>query len=205
MKHHINISDKYKTFVWSPERTGSNHFTNILRILGFKSYFLEQNKLTKIEDLRVSSYCEFFENHWDYSFMLSTRNPYSNSVSLAGAGFMNFNRENQEIIRERMERQFQFPVITKNCCNCFNIRKPDYFIRTESLYQDYLKIPFIKEHEINLSGELEKLCKQKINSSPSVTENYWKKFYDQDMADLVYYNNVNNFELFGYDKDSWKD
>ena len=113
--------------------------------------------------------------------------------------------ENQKLVRERMEREFQFPIVSGNCCTCFHIRTPDYFVRTESLYEDYLTIPFIKNHDINLSGELERLCKEKINSSPAAIENYWKKFYDQDMADLVYYNNVNSFKLFGYNKDSWKD
>jgi hypothetical protein len=205
MKYHINISDKYKTFVWTPERTGSNHFTNIIRKLGFKSHFFENDKLFKVDGLQLSSHCKFFENHWDYSFILSTRNPYSNYMSFAAVGYMSFTLENQKIVRERIEREFQFPLIPGNCCHCFHIRTPDYFVRTESLYEDYLKIPFIKNHEINLSGELERLCKEKINSSPSVIENYWKKFYDQDMADLVYYNNINSFELFGYSKDSWKE
>jgi hypothetical protein len=205
MKYYLNISDKYKTFVWTPERTGSNHLTNIIRKLGFKTHYFEDDKLIRVDDLRLSSYCKFFENHSEYSFILSTRNPYSSQASLAGAGHMHFSLENREIVRERMEREFQFPVMTENCCNCFHIRTPDYFLKTESLYEDYLKIPFIKNHEINQSGELEKLCKEKMNSSPTILENYWKKFYDQDMADLVYYNNVNNFELFGYDKQSWKE
>jgi hypothetical protein len=205
VKYHLNISDKYKTFVWSPERTGSNHLTNIIRKLGFKTHFFENDKLVNIDGLQLSSHCNFFENHWDYSFILSTRNPYSNYASLTGAGHMHFTSENQEIVRERMEKSFQFPLISGNCCHCFHIRTPDYFVRTESLYEDYLTIPFIKNHKINLSGELERLCKEKVNSSPAVLENYWKKFYDQDMADLVYYNNVNSFELFGYKKDSWKE
>ena len=45
MKYHINISDKYKTFVWTPERTGSNHITNIIRKLGVKTHFFEDDKL----------------------------------------------------------------------------------------------------------------------------------------------------------------
>ena len=93
MKYHINISDKYKTFVWTPERTGSNHLTNIIRKLGFKTHFFEDDKLVKIDGLQLSSHCKFFENHWDYSFILSTRNPYSSHASLAGAGHMSFTLE----------------------------------------------------------------------------------------------------------------
>lgn len=205
MKYHINISDKYRTFVWTPERTGSNHFTNIIKRLGFKTHVFEDNKLVEIESLHLSSHCKFFDNHWDYSFILSTRNPYSHSVSFGGGGYLDFTPENQELVRERMENEFQFPLIKGNCCNCFHIRPPDYFVRLESLYDDYLNIPFIKDHQINLSGELEKMCKEKVNSSPATDNNYWKKFYDQDMADLVYYNNIKSFELFGYDKNSWKE
>jgi hypothetical protein len=205
MKYYINISEEYKTFVWSPQRTGSNHLTNIIKKLGFKSHYFEDDKLVKVDDLELSGYCKFFENHWDYSFILSTRNPYSTYASLAGAGHKDFTLENREIVRNKMEYEFQFPKILGNCCHCFHIRTPDYFLKTESLYEDYLKIPFIKKHEITLSGELEKLCREKINSSPAVSENYWKKYYDQDMADLVSYNNVNIFELLDYDKDSWKE
>jgi hypothetical protein len=33
----------------------------------------------------------------------------------------------------------------------------------------------------------------------------WKEFYNQELADLVYEKFLEQFQLFGYHKDSWKD
>jgi hypothetical protein len=56
-----------------------------------------------------------------------------------------------------------------------------------------------------LSGELEKQCKIKKNEKPEIFKRNWKDYYNQTIADLVYYNFSNYFEFFGYNKDSWKE
>jgi hypothetical protein len=76
-------------------------------------------------------------------------------------------------------------------------------VRVESLYEDYSKIPFIVESDYYKSGELKKMTTQKINVS-NKDEFLWKKFYTQEIADIVYYRMLRYFEMFGYDKDSWK-
>ena len=65
-----------------------------------------------------------------------------------------------------------------------------------------MKIPFVRDSELNRSGQLQKIIseqpnKQKINYN-------WKDMYNQKNADIVYYNNSYYFDLFGYDKNSWK-
>ena len=83
------------------------------------------------------------------------------------------------------------------------IRKPDYFIRLEHIFEDYSKIPFIRDSELFKSGELELKCKLPINKN---TRNltYWQDLYTQETADLIYYNFSKIFNEMGYDKDSWK-
>jgi predicted nucleotidyltransferase len=85
----------------------------------------------------------------------------------------------------------------------FDGRIPDYAVRLENLYEDYSKIPFIVESEYYKSGELKKAITQKVNVS-NEDETLWKKFYTQEIADIVYYRMPRYFDLFGYDKNSWK-
>ena len=112
---------------------------------------------------------------------------------------------NKEIVKVRVENIIQNPFRGDGCCNCFHERVPDYAIRLEHLYEDWIKIPFVANHELNLSGELKNLCQIKINNSPNSTKiDYWKQYYDQSLADSVYYSQPETFDLFGYDRDSWK-
>jgi hypothetical protein len=204
--HFLNISEKYKAFTWTPARTGSTHFTDILNRLGFQSAYFEDKKLIKIQKrVRHNHSCIFFENHFDYKFITSMRNPYSMIISQVGASAVELNEKNNKQIRIRVEHIMQHPLEPDFCCQCFHIREPDYAVRLENLYEDWIKIPFVAEHELNLSGELEKLTQRKLNHGVNTGElDYWKKYYDQSLADLVYYNHPESFDLFGYDRDSWK-
>ena len=203
----INISQKYKFFSWTPQRTGSTHFTNILDKLGFQSadVHLETKKLSNFRaGAQHNHTCILFEGHWDYKFISSIRNPYSMIISQSGIVSENDTNKVKEILVQRVENMMQNPLNFDGGCACFHKRSPDYVIRLEHLYEDWLKLPFVPNHGLNLSGELEKLTKIRLNNSKNNGGDYWKKYYDQSLADLVYYNHPDWFELFGYDKDSWK-
>lgn len=203
--HFLNISEKYKAFTWSPARTGSTHFTDILNRLGFQSAYFEGPKLISTQKtVRHNHSCFFFENHLDYKFITSMRNPYSMIISQIGGAAMEFNEKTNQEIRIRIENLMQVPF-PEYCCQCFHTRQPDYVVRLENLYEDWIKIPFVAEHKLNVSGELKQLTNMKLNWGVNTSEpNYWKKFYNQPLADLVYYNHPESFDLFGYDRDSWK-
>jgi hypothetical protein len=85
----------------------------------------------------------------------------------------------------------------------FTERVPDYPVRLENLYEDYSKIPFIVESDYFKSGELKNEVNKKINVS-NEDENLWRKFYTQEIADIIYYRMPRYFELFEYEKNSWK-
>ena len=203
----INISQKYKFFSWTPQRTGSTHFTNILHKLGFQSADVHL-KTKKLSNFRAGAQhnhtCVLFEGHLDYKFITSVRNPYSMIISRSGIVSENGINNTREILVARVENFMQSPVNFDGTCSCFHERHPDYIIRLEHLYEDWLKLPFVPTHGLNLSGELEKLTQVRLNNSPNDGGDYWKKYYDQSLADLVYYNYPDWFELFGYDRDSWK-
>jgi hypothetical protein len=84
----------------------------------------------------------------------------------------------------------------------YNKRVPDYFIRQENTFEDYSKIPFIKNSELYKSGQLKDLCNEKINHNKNSYD--FREYYNQNTADLVYYNFSKYFNLLGYDKNSWK-
>lgn len=199
----INISHKLKYFTWTPARTGSHTFTNILTQLGFESSEInvETNQIVSHNPKPLHNHTSIlFENHEQYKFITSVRNPYSMVMSQVGAAIEN----DPEITRMRIENMMQNPNNFFGYCVHYHNRVPDYAIRIENLYEDWIKIPFVKNHELNLSGELKKLTETKLNSRPNLEGDYWKKYYNQSLADLVFYNHPNTFELFGYDRNSWK-
>ncbi len=82
-------------------------------------------------------------------------------------------------------------------------KKPDYIVRVENIEEDLLKIKFIQE---NMSEELKKIFSENIKTNQYREDNfdYWKKEYDESLSNYIFDNFRNDFELFGYDKNSWK-
>jgi hypothetical protein len=204
---YVNISLKHKYFVWTPERTGSTHCTNILTNLDFECGVVnKENQIIEYENKPIHNhYCRLIKNHLDYKFILTVRNPYAMMLSRIFSLSKMKSDATQKDIELKLEDFIQFGFTKNNCCYCFEKRTPDYFLRLENLYEDWSNIPFVKNHEYNTLGKLKEACNVRMNEQIN-TENpdYWKKYYNQRLADLVYYNYVNNFELFGYDKNSWK-
>jgi hypothetical protein len=163
----INISQKYKFFSWTPQKTGSTHFTNILNKLGFQSadVDLETKKLSNFRaGAKHNHTCVLFEGHSDYKFITSVRNPYSMMISRSGI-ISETDVNTKEILAQRLENYMQNRAPFNGTCSCFNERHPDYIIRLEHLYEDWLKLPFVPTHGLNLSGELEKLTQIRLNNS----------------------------------------
>ena len=79
---------------------------------------------------------------------------------------------------------------------------PDYYLRTEFLEQDLKKLWFIDNESIEVIKIIEDNIK-KNNYLSSDTS--WQSFYNQELADFVYSRTQEQFELFGYNKNYWKD
>lgn len=204
----INISRKHKFFSWTHQRTGSTHFTHMLGEFGFESADLDMQtlKLSNFQEkVRHNHTCSLFENHWDYKFIVSVRNPYSMMISQSGIITDKNLPNKKELAKIRIENLIQSPFNPDGCCSCFHKRKPDYFVRLEHLYEDWLKVPFVESYELRFPGKLKKQTEIVMNNQPNPEGDYWKQFYDQSLADSVYYSQPDTFELFGYDKNSWRD
>jgi len=60
---------------------------------------------------------------------------------------------------------------------------------------------FIKNGSNEIRKNMDKYIKiNTFNDSPP-----WQDLYNQELADLVHYRLENEFKLFNYNKDSWKD
>lgn len=198
----INVSKIHNTFLWVWAKTGTSHMVEVLRDFGFDNYGITETGLIFIsKGISQIHTCSFFPGHENYKMMVSARNPYSR--------FFSFYRHSNRGFYENMTiegfREFLENTIIgygTHDCVTFSERFPDYYVRVESMFQDYCKIPFIIESDLYKSGNLELLCQKKINYDSD--NHFWKDFYNQSLADLVYYGTQEYFRFFGYDKNSWK-
>ena len=76
--------------------------------------------------------------------------------------------------------------------------KPTYIIHSENLYEDYLKIPFVENSNLNKSGVLKEILSKKINEG-RIKVNKPDYLTDKN-KELIYSFLKNQFELFGYEK-----
>ena len=197
----FNISESHRTFLWLWHKTGTTHMRNLLKNFDFKFYKIVDSKKTLFIDKVVEQHdCFLFEGHEEYKLMVSARNPYSRYVSQ----YRFFLEPKNFDISHFEEYLYKIIETESNCFDCtnFETRKPDYYVRMEHMYEDYLNIPFIRDSDFTKSGLLEKKCKEKINHNPSVIP--WQDYYTQDSADFVFNNFRNYFKFFEYDKNSWK-
>jgi hypothetical protein len=207
----INISQKHKTFLWLWSKCGTTHMKQVLDNFDFKFYRIKNGELfLDLNSISQNHRCLLFNGHENYKVLAAIRNPYSKFFS--EFTFTSNVKEHEKITltEKNIERFTEFLedrissdlFVRENCCD-FLVRTPDYIVRVENLYEDYMKIPFVVESDYFKSGELKEKTKVRVNVT-NEDENLWKKFYTQNTADLVYYRTSKYFELFGYDKNSWK-
>ena len=189
-----NISEENKSFVWFLPKTGTNHAVGIFRRFGFYSYGQYVDGVTK-KELNANHWTYHFEGHEKYRFICTARNPFTRILSLYKFNVKDSSDWNPENFKTYFWENFK-PNLLKNFIINFDERKPDYVIRIESLYQDYIKIPFINDSEFNKSGELLKYCNIKVNSTQEIQN--ISEYYTDDMINLVLEYGKNHFETLGY-------
>lgn len=196
----VNISEKFKTFLWLWDKTGTSHAKEVLSNFSFGFYDVSCEP-KKIVSTSITQYhhCSLFKGHESYKLIATARNPYSRLFSYFN---MTFPKEKitKENFRDFVEEKIQSPN-NFDCAN-FHLRKPDYFLKIENLYEDYCKIPFIYESDLRKKNILKIMCNNVVNKGKN--DFFWKDFYNQATADLVFYSTQQYFYLLSYDKNSWK-
>lgn len=206
----FNVSQKHMVILWLWQKCGTSHMIKIMNKYDFKYYKIRGDSLILLKNHVVQKhYCNLFHGHENYKILAAVRNPYSRFFSEYTSTRFGLredficNETNKEKFRLFIYQRTVYSHSISNNCVDFSERIPDYPVRLENLYEDYSKIPFIVESEYYKSGELKKETTKKINVSNN-DENLWRKFYTQEIADIIYYRMPRYFELFGYDKNSWK-
>lgn len=197
-----NISEKYKSFLWTPPKTGSHHAVWILDNFDFHHLEItpdEKNIQKCIQKTKHSHQIALFEGHEKYKLICTARHPLKRIFS-AFIYISNKTKSNY-LSKESFIKFFVTEFYGGNSAwfegLFFNERTPDYFLRTENLFEDYLNIPFVKDSDLVKSGKLEEMCKEKKNSFEIIDLKITEYFTD-DMIDCVYKKYKIYFDLLGY-------
>lgn len=183
----LNISEEWKSFLWTPPKTGSMHAITIFSCLPFQSFECSYDRKTtyRYSDFPVHGHhITLFEGHENYKLICTARNPLHRLISA-----YQFSSRTKELSPKDF-RKFFFEQSNKDSFSYYLMglhhlpRIPDYFIRLEKMYEDYMKIPFISETQFAKCGVLLEICNRKKNQSTSQLNP--EECYTSDMIDFIY-------------------
>ena len=102
----------------------------------------------------------------------------------------------KKFIDERIVKNYHIPMFKFS--SFLKDRSPNYLIRTENLCEDILKIPFIKDSDLNSSGVLKNFCERKINKSYHQLNP--EEYLTPDIKEIIHNLSSDHFDLFGYER-----
>ena len=100
----------------------------------------------------------------------------------------------------------------------FNLYNPSFLIKYENLENDIKKLPFIDFNDSKvlnsfngsvlknfyLNEGLEKPAGSLTRSKEDTRYALWQTYYNANLANIIYEKFALEFEMFKYDKNSWK-
>ena len=184
-------------------KTASSHASLVLSHFDFITVTKNLNTGTIVyhssDNINFGHSIDLPPNHSELSLICTLRHPYQRVFSLFSRRFLNPNQkpeisEFESFFHERIENDIEFVKTSK----MFDNRIPDYVIKSENLYEDYLKIPFIKDSKLNQYGILQDICNRKINKSFGTIDS--ESYLTQSVKEKIYKMFESHFELFGYQK-----
>lgn len=191
----MNISEINKSFVWLQARTGSVHSVKVLKNYGFSTYKKTPDGL-KVIPLNNNHSYDYPSGHQDYLFLSTARNPFSRILS-----FYKFNNKNPNIWSPQSFHNYFFMNFSKITLRCiiwpFRDRIPDYFIRIESLFDDYNKIPFIVNSDFDKLVQLRNLCSVKYNETDVIND--VDKYFTEEIKDIIFSCSQDYCNMLNYD------
>lgn len=192
-------SDTLKVFWFNPMRTASRSTKEIQIHLGFKD---------------PGAHYPPTEKYKEYYIVSGFRNPYSRFVSIFHFIFDRETRTTDEFKAFAKKKIWEEknlinrPNYQLNLSDIFEYQKfkPQYLVRVENLYEDIMNLWFVKEKK---DDKLLEIMDSYVNTNNFHHEQgprpSWQEHYDEETANLVYDFFIKDFELGGYDKNSWKD
>ena len=188
-----NYSDELKVIWLTPMRTATRACGFIQRTLNF--------------DVSAGHGMVIPPEKKDYFLMFNIRNPYSRLASIFT--LWKIHKKNYDIKFENWVKMAtdnnhlgkNFYTILLHDLIKNLIKPPDVYIRFESLESDLNNLWFIKNGSNEVKENMDIHIKiNRFNDSPP-----YQGLYNQELADLVYFRLENEFKIFNYSKDSWKD
>jgi len=203
----LTYSEKEKMILYLPGKTGTMHAAFMFNHFDFTTKIFEEDTDEMILDYNTVIHHHSMnlpKNFEHYKIISTARNPYDTLVSSYHHQIKNVPEKERRFNNFKEYFSVNYNGVDFYHKNGFLFNKnPDYFLRVESLYHDYIQIPFIRNSKLNKSGLLYELCNKKLHSNKNNIKSL-EEYYTQDMADFTYEQFRNYFELLGYDKDSWK-
>jgi hypothetical protein len=197
----MTYSDEYKVCWFTPMRTATRTTQTLLKKLGFTTLGVHSLMLPP--------------ERFDYQLISNVRNPYTRMVSLFSLysvhknNFqLNFENWCEYVINDEQFEvgyQLRYDLIIKSVNRDF-----DKFIRIENYSEDLKTLNFIDHSkpeikEVWENSILKNAYTFEFEKIKTEEKKVWQDFYNQKTADLVFTKLEQQFNFFGYDKNSWKD
>lgn len=197
-------SETYDYYLLLPMKTATTHVSWVFRYFDFLNYTritLDDGTKKDFQNVSIMQThdCYIPDEITNPKSIITTRNPYYRILSyfLFTQNPYVFETPSPESFTEYLKSlpdkkgviDTLFAGIDSN---------PTHVIRQETLYEDYCKIDFIKNSDLNEMGILRKICDKRINENRhSVNKSDYLTEYNKE---LIYDIMKPIFEKFGYDK-----
>lgn len=213
----MNVSHKYRLIWFAPTRVASRALSEILCHYNFFDATIGEHA-----DLKISPHthtCKIPKGLEHYDIILQTRNPYSRIVSSWHLQCFT----TPDNIQLNIETTFNEYILNKkwNYGDHYEkelIKPPKYLIRYENLVEDTLKLDFVNFTNSEIQHAFSRFIinngypgegpHNQLGELPRDNKNVnyadWRRYYTEELAEIVYKVYQNQFKQFNYSKDSWK-
>ena len=195
----MNVSHLVKWIWWAPARCATRSVHNVMKYYEFEDLSGNMHPTYPGKSDGYTHNIGIPIGYEDYKIVILIRNPYSRMVSTWNLeAFIDKSKDSTPKISfdifARNKKFIDFDTAKKT-------KAPDYFIRYENLQDDVINLPFLDKTDTNI----QEIISQNIstNNYSSSSDDY-KKYYTEELANIVYNINKKEFEAFSYDKNSWK-
>lgn len=193
-------SKTFDYFLVLPMKTASTTATWVFTYFDFCTYsrvFSEDGNFKEIPNPAISMLHSFYvpPEIEAPKIIITTRNPYHKTLS----NFL-FRWKKDEMPTPIDFENFIINAIEHNDHTLTfpdNIN-PTHIIQMENVYEDYLKIPFVKNSKLNSTGILQEFLEKNINQNLIKVDK--DKFLTEKNKEMIYSFLTNQFEIFGYQK-----
>lgn len=198
----FTLSKKNNCILWLPPKSASTLLSWILFHFEFHKYFFnpETNELIQEEQflIHLGHHLKLPPNHISMDLLCAVRNPYDKVLSFSKMHVTDKEDFSKEFFEKNLENILRNPnSLLFQSSKIFEQRIPNLIVRAENLYEDLIKIPFIRDSKLNNCGILEEMCSNKLNKTFDIDHN---SILTPTTKEKIYETFRNEFELFGYSK-----